>query len=277
MKNNSKSKINTKIIDKSYSKKKSNISNKQSEIIFPNTSNSSSFAKIGMKHVTDKITHHGYHRFYPRFIEFYRPLPADYGMLEIGIDRRESLFTWLDYFPKQFIYGIDIRIVDEGERYKIFKSDQSDISQIKKIVKNEIKHKIFFIIDDGSHIPEHQILCFNYLFKNSLIPGGTYIIEDIETSYWTQGKLYEYNTRYGYQHEKSCIEIFKSLIDDVNREFLTPNARDTQNKKLNKLISLDTRMMISSITFGQNCIIIQKKTSEEMKYNNRPYRFHKHL
>ena len=34
------------------------------------------------------------------------------------------------------------------------------------------------ILDDGSHIPEHQILTFNTLFP-SVVPGGIYIIEDV--------------------------------------------------------------------------------------------------
>ena len=42
--------------------------------------------------------------------------------------------------------------------------------------------KVELIVDDGSHVPEHQILSFNFLFKNLLSPGSTYIIEDIETS-----------------------------------------------------------------------------------------------
>ena len=48
---------------------------------------------------------------------------------------------------------------------------------------------------------------FDLLFRQVLLPGGTYIIEDIETSYWSRNGLYGYTTRYGYHHENSCIEV----------------------------------------------------------------------
>ena len=65
-----------------------------------------------------------------------------------------------------------------------------------------------------------QVSTFDYLFCHLLLPGGTYIIEDVETSYWTQNGLYGYTTRYGYHHERSCVEVFKDLLDDVNGEYL---------------------------------------------------------
>jgi len=51
-------------------------------------------------------------------------------------------------------------------------------------VVSKIKHPVCFINDDGSHVPEHQLFSFDYLFHELLMPGGTYIIEDVETSYW---------------------------------------------------------------------------------------------
>ena len=40
------------------------------------------------------------------------------------------------------------------------------------------------IIDDGSHLPSHQVISFEALWK-SVVPGGQYIVEDIETSYYS--------------------------------------------------------------------------------------------
>lgn len=234
------------------------------------------FAQLGRKHGTDKVTHHGYHRFYPRFIEQYRTLEGS-AMLEIGIDQSCSLHMWLSYFPKAFIYGIDINVSKSGSRFKIFKADQSNIPNLKIIVQQEISNPLFFIIDDGSHIPEHQVACFDYLFGSILEPGGCYIIEDIETSYWTRSGLYGYNTRYGYHHERSVVEIFKDLLDDINREFLTEQNRRAQDYRIGNEISLNTRMAVSSVTFGHNCIIIMKKTKEEAEYTDRVYRYRKNL
>ena len=86
---------------------------------------SGDMAKIGYKAGTDKITHHGYHRFYPRFIEHLRSREKSGGraMLEIGIQKSLSLSMWLNYFPYAYIYGIDIGVEDSGDRYTIFKAD----------------------------------------------------------------------------------------------------------------------------------------------------------
>lgn len=83
--------------------------------------------------------------------------------------------------------------------------------------------------------------------------------------------------RYGYHHERSAMETFKDVLDDVNAEFLTEENRRAQERRVGGEISAQTRRLISSVTFGQNCIIITKKTVEEALYSDRPYRFCKHL
>jgi hypothetical protein len=73
------------------------------------------------------------------------------------------------------------------------------------------------------------------------------------------------------------VEVFKDLLDDVNVEFLTDENRAAQERRVGAEVSARTRSLISSVTFGQNCIIITKKTAEEAQYSNRQYRFRKHL
>jgi len=43
------------------------------------------------------------------------------------------------------------------------------------------------IIDDGSHVPYHQVFSFFSLWK-AVVPGGLYVIEDLETNYWEPGR-----------------------------------------------------------------------------------------
>ena len=43
------------------------------------------------------------------------------------------------------------------------------------------------IIDDGSHVPYHQVFSFFCLWK-AVVPGGLYVIEDLETNYWLPGR-----------------------------------------------------------------------------------------
>ena len=45
------------------------------------------------------------------------------------------------------------------------------------------------ILYDGSHVPEHEnFSLFSSWNSNSIIPGGMYIIEDLETHYGTTGR-----------------------------------------------------------------------------------------
>lgn len=210
---------------------------------------------IGKKYKTDKITHHKYHEIYPTYIEkFYQ---TNGGIIEIGLEPQSgnaSLSMWLELFPKMHIYGLDRGTPNEfKDRYTILQCDQSDSEQLDKCTDN-INHPIYFINDDGSHIPEHQLLTFNKLFP-LLEVGGVYIIEDIETSYWTKGGLYGYQTRYGKGHEKSIVEIFKQSIDGVNMEFSQSSEGQVEHQK-----------EIGSITFAKNCIIITKRDIEFREY-----------
>jgi hypothetical protein len=224
----------------------------------------------GIKYKTNKITHHGYQRFYDYFLI---PIKNNkMNVLEIGVDDLRSLKMWLDFFPNAYIYGIDINKKDYNyNRGTIFQGDQSKKKDLVKIVKEIGKCK--FIIDDGSHVPKHQLLSFNYLFKECLEFGGIYIIEDVETSYWKNSTLYNYPINAGYLDEKNnIVEIFKNIVDIVNREFLTEENKNFLQKY--KKIDYDNLKYISMITFGGNCIIIKKMTENEyLKYGDRKYRF----
>ncbi len=241
---------------------------------YPLNEKTSDFYRIFSEQRADKVTHHGYYYFYPRFLNHYRDMNIDGSggggsMLEIGIENKCSFRAWLNYFPKAFFYGIDIDFEDIGDRYEVFKADQSKSDVITDIAC-KITRPLFFVIDDGSHIPEHQILTFNILFEK-LMEGGTYIIEDIETSYWTKVGLYGYETNYGFHHPKSLIQQFKGIIDDINSEFLNEQNKSIQNSIFEDRISEENRKNISSVTFGQNCVIIVKKTKEERILFDKPY------
>lgn len=228
-----------------------------------------SFKQIGVSAGTDKVTHHGYDRFYPRFLDGLRDMSG--AMLEIGIDKYRSLKLWQDYFPHAFIYGIDIGAEFMDHRSRVFKADQSSESDLA-MVQTLIDKPVHFIIDDGSHIPEHQILTFNHYFRYLLEPGGVYIVEDIETSYWNKKSIYGYPTNYGYKHQSSFIERVKPLVDSINREFLN-EAASAAVKVACGSINPATVDMISTMTFGQNCVIFVKKTAAEAEYTGRKYRF----
>ena len=84
--------------------------------------------------------------------------------------------------------------------------------------------------------------------------------------------MYGYNIDAGYKSENNIVEIFKNILDIVNREFLSDENKNFI-KKYNK-IDYDNLKYISMITFGANCIIIKKMTDYEYKkYGTRKYRF----
>jgi hypothetical protein len=147
----------------------------------PLTLDEAEFAVLGRKHGTDKLTQHGYHRFYPRFLEHFRALRG-VGMVEIGMLQGYSLLLWLEYFPHAFVYGVDNNNIVEvdkdlrqgqgqgqegvqGDRFFITNADQGDRQQMARFLQ-QIRHPLFLVLDDGSHIPAHQVLSFNPLLFN---------------------------------------------------------------------------------------------------------------
>ena len=102
------------------------------------------------------------------------------GIVHLGYKTGNSLKCWSEYFPNSNVYGIDIYEHKELNlgKIKTFVANQSIESDLQKVI-NEIDNKIDIIIDDGSHIGEHQVFSFLYLNK-FLSKNGIYVIEDIQ-------------------------------------------------------------------------------------------------
>ncbi len=223
---------------------------------------------LGSRFGTDKITTNNFHLFYHDVLHHLRDKP--FNMLEVGVEHFKSIDMWKAYFPLAKIYGIDINKEYRDDRICVFKADQSSREQLNKVV-SQMKIRCDFINDDGSHIPEHQLLTFDIFFTEVLNYGGVYIIEGIDTSYWKRGGSYGYETRYGYRHPQSIVEKFKHVCDYINKRFLGPNELAVLKEKVGYL-SPATLDAISSITFAQNCIIIKKKLPAEFM-RKPPYNF----
>jgi hypothetical protein len=69
----------------------------------------------------------------------------------------------------------------------------------------------------------------------------------------------------------NLINVFSKELHIINKEFMNENYILQITESLG--ISNKNIDAISSITFGQNCIIIKKKEEYEYLYNNRQYRF----
>lgn len=209
-----------------------------------------SLREIGQD-LTDKVWHHRYDRHYPIFLEPLRE--KEFNMIEIGLDQMGSFKLWSEYFPKAKIWGVDIvPLESKDDRLAIIQADQSIADGVDKISQLSPKD-CQFIIDDGSHIAEHQIKTFHKLFQDNLKPGGVYIIEDIECTWW-----HDEATLYGYETGPfNILDHFKSLADGINQE----------------INGVKNSLGIATITFAYNSIIITKSMTEDLDLLNRSYRF----
>jgi 23S rRNA U2552 (ribose-2'-O)-methylase RlmE/FtsJ len=125
-----------------------------------------------------KLNHYfeAYRRYFARF------RGRDVHVLEIGIYSGGSLEMWRSYFgPQSHIYGVDIEPACkayESDGVKVFIGDQSDRSFWRSV--KEGLPDLDVVIDDGSHVPGHQIITLEELLPH-LRPGGIYMCEDIST------------------------------------------------------------------------------------------------
>ena len=105
------------------------------------------------------------------------------NILEIGINKGDSLLLWRDWFINSKIYGIDnldemndeyVSIVNSLKNVNIQYADAYADDTVSLYENNFFD----YIIDDGPHTLNSQIKCVQKWF-NKLKPNGKIIIEDI--------------------------------------------------------------------------------------------------
>ncbi|MFF4403292.1 hypothetical protein [Streptomyces sp. NPDC001404] len=111
-------------------------------------------------------------------------------LLEIGVGGYHapdvggaSLLMWKHYFRRGLVYGLDVfdkSALDEPRKLTV-RGDQSDPEFLNALAKRI--GPLDIVIDDGSHRSSDVITSFRTLFPH-LRPGGLYVIEDLQTSYW---------------------------------------------------------------------------------------------
>lgn len=197
---------------------------------------------------TDKFGKHSYMSHYQDHFSSLRKKRIK--LLEIGVGGYDnpisggnSLRMWKSYFKKGQIYSVDIYEKQklQESRIKIFQGSQVNHEFLESIVSKI--GNIDIIIDDGSHINEHVITSFKFLFPY-LKKEGVYVIEDVQTSYWEEygGSSLKLND------EQTIMGYFKSLVDGVNHAELLIQDFHPSYFNLN----------IKSIHFYHNLIFIHK-------------------
>jgi hypothetical protein len=230
------------------------------------------FRALGEAAGTDKTIHHGYERFYPQFLAPLRKLKR-FGIVEIGYGQGQSIPFWRELFPKAHITCFDRDVNCSGEGFEVLKVDQSDSEALAHAI-SQINEPVHLVVDDGSHLPSHQLSTFSLLFESLLQAGGIYIVEDVETSYWISGDIYGYPTRFGIYNRWSAVELLKTAVDYLNRSFLSPQDKNLVEYSMSiGGLSPTSVELISSLTFAQNCIIAVKALEEHRKFYARDYNF----
>ena len=165
-------------------------------------------------------------------------------ILEIGVDRGESLTIWKEYFPNAEIHGLDINkecLKYNDDRIKITIGDQSDLKFLDKFGK---ENKFFdIIIDDGSHIHDHIIKSFTSLYPY-LNNSGYYVVEDVINNYETTN----FFTRYAYG--LNYYPTNKATVDEPGYDHIDlKNSEDIKN--------------LVALTFYRHLIFLKKGFNPE--------------
>lgn len=146
---------------------------------------------------------HKWLHYLPVYERVFAPFRDKAVMLEIGVCYGGSLDLWRRYFgPDATLFGIDINPecadrVTAPNQVRI--GSQADPDFLRSVVSEMGRPNI--VLDDGSHVGEHQISSFRTLWP-LLEVGGVYIIEDMHTHYW--------------EGMGGGFDLVKALIDDMH-------------------------------------------------------------
>jgi predicted O-methyltransferase YrrM len=162
-------------------------------------------------------------------------------ILEIGVHHGGSLRMWAEYFPNSKITGVDI---DEdckkhsGKNINVIIGDQADVDFLDTLGHFDI------IVDDGGHTMIQQRTSLEVLWDH-LHPGGVYVIEDLETSYWP---------KFGgaYLKHGTMIETLKGRVDNLNHRGIAHKRAEKEQRTVDNY-------QIKSIHFYPSLCLIYKE------------------
>lgn len=218
--------------------------------------------KIAEKYFVDKCPK--FHHYYtPEYHEILKDKNYS-SMLEIGIGYPElmckyttenyrsgaSLFMWKEYFKDCTIHGVDIKSFDINEKniniHQMDQSSQKSMIEIMSKIGN-----VDFIIDDGSHIYEHQVLSFKTLWKYI---NDIYIIEDvrpenIDKIQYLENEFSDCKCIRKFKHENDtqgfvCFQKIKKLPKIL---YINLDSRTDRKKEMEKILQGYNYERISAI------------------------------
>ena len=140
---------------------------------------------------SDKHYWHRYSPFYRRHFEALGPVST---ILEFGIFKGASIRWLREMFPNAEIFAVDILPLQPewptGAGINYLTADQNDRAGIAQLLQG-LQRNFDLVIEDGSHIPQHQASCLAVTFP-LVRSGGLYMLEDLQTSH-PQHPVYQAN------------------------------------------------------------------------------------
>ncbi len=145
-----------------------------------------------------------YHNYLQHYWTHFRDVASSVkNVCEIGVQTQNSVRMWEEFFPNAIIHGIDIdpkcKQFESG-RVRIHIGSQADENFLAEVVE-AAGAPFDIVIDDGSHIPQHQITSALF-FIPRLSEHGIYVLED------TGGVVGDFGN--------STINYFRALTDAIN-------------------------------------------------------------
>lgn len=159
----------------------------------------------------DNVVHkwHHYIPIYDKYFGRYRNTPVKF--LEIGVAEGGSLQVWRKYFGEDAVlFGIDINpecAQFDGQAGQVRIGSQADPDFLKGVV--EEMGGVDVVLDDGSHKMAHIDTSLRVLYP-MLSMGGTYMIEDLHTSYWRKWGG-------GFRAKGNFFNTVRHMVDDMHR------------------------------------------------------------
>lgn len=210
------------------------------------------FDELALKYDCDKAIDHDYARFYA---EIFAPINNDGPrLLEIGVGGYAdplaggaSVHMWHHLLPGWSIVAIDItrKELSWPDHVTFVCADQSNPDQLDHIGKKYGPFDV--IIDDGSHVNQHVRASLLGLFPY-LKEGGTYVIEDVQTSY-----LGAYGGSLS-RDADTTANLARDLFDFVNAAELPSDFP----------IPAAFRHSVEEVRFRHNVVGIRKKTANRI-------------
>lgn len=120
--------------------------------------------------------------------------------------------------------------------------DQADVGFLQRFAADTTADGLFdLVIDDGGHSMEQQIVSLERLWP-AVKPGGLYVIEDLQTSYWVD---YGGDPSTRDQTKRTTMKYLYGILDELM-------ARSGSNTITRQLHSMECMAEICTLQKGRD-------------------------